>query len=357
MLGCGGLVQVRAQRRASDASLRLAILADRKLEAYATCCSCDASLARFGSWDPYAVISRWTDAREFRRNDFRRAARGSHTFGRVSERELRYGQLTRWADRIAILRFSLALLRDVQRIVSHTSLNPLCRYQTMTRRLVFPCLVFLMISGGIATAQPPGGGRGPGGGFGGRGGGPGQGGPGGGSPVEMLNQMFDTMDANQDGQLSRSEVASAINGRNGEPPRGGMQRGRSGPPQGQGDAPGFGRGLDRGGRPGGENGPMQPGQGGPGQGGPGQGGPGGPPPRPGQVLPDFVVEELGLNDRQQRQLTVLQGEVDKRLAAMLTDEQKQQLENHHQHGHHGQGGPQHGDDAGLHGNDRPQRPE
>ncbi len=103
----------------------------------------------------------------------------------------------------------------------------------------------------IATAQPPGGGRG----------------PGGGSPLEMIGHVFDMADANRDGQVSKAELTAVLNklgARN--------QQGRGGPP------PRPDNGQDQG--------QMQRGPG------------GGPPPRPGQVLPDSVIESLGLNERQ-----------------------------------------------------------
>lgn len=64
----------------------------------------------------------------------------------------------------------------------------------------------------------------------------------------------------------------------------------------------------------------------PSRGGPG-GGPGGPggPPRPGQILPPFLQEELQLTDEQKKQLEALQHEVDAKLATILTSEQKTQL--------------------------------
>jgi hypothetical protein len=53
----------------------------------------------------------------------------------------------------------------------------------------------------------------------------------------------------------------------------------------------------------------------------------------------------------------LQAEVDERLAAMLTDDQKQILEDHQHRGPHGEGGPSRpGHDQGRRGG-RPQRPQ
>jgi hypothetical protein len=50
------------------------------------------------------------------------------------------------------------------------------------------------------------------------------------------------------------------------------------------------------------------------------------PPRPGQVLPPFVQDELELTAEQKQQLAELQDEVDARLAKLLTDEQRRRLE-------------------------------
>jgi hypothetical protein len=72
--------------------------------------------------------------------------------------------------------------------------------------------------------------------------------------------------------------------------------------------------------PSGFGGPGQPSQG-------DQGGRHGAPPEPGQVLPEPVAQSLNLNERQSRQLATLQAEVDRRLAAILTDEQEAQLQN------------------------------
>jgi Spy/CpxP family protein refolding chaperone len=82
--------------------------------------------------------------------------------------------------------------------------------------------------------------------------------------------------------------------------------------------------------------PFGPGRGGPGgRGGP-PGGFGGPP-RPGQILPPFLMERLKLTAKQKKQLEELQKEVDKKLAKILTDEQKKQLKQ--MPGGPGRGGP------------------
>ena len=71
-----------------------------------------------------------------------------------------------------------------------------------------------------------------------------------------------------------------------------------------------------------------------GQGGPPPGGPGAPP-RPGQVLPPFIQNELKLSDSQRLQLQELQKDVDSRLEKILTPAQRQQLQ---QVGRRGPGG-------------------
>lgn len=70
------------------------------------------------------------------------------------------------------------------------------------------------------------------------------------------------------------------------------------------------------------------------QSGPPGGGPGGPP-RPGQVLPEFLATQLQLSAEQMTQLNALQQEVDARLANILTAEQRQQLQNMSQRGPNG----------------------
>jgi hypothetical protein len=76
-----------------------------------------------------------------------------------------------------------------------------------------------------------------------------------------------------------------------------------------------------------------PGVGAPPPGGPGPGGPGGPgrrsfgpPPRPGQILPEMLQNRLKLTDAQKVQIAKLQKEVDAKLAKILTSDQNKQLE-------------------------------
>ncbi|WP_372719995.1 EF-hand domain-containing protein [Novipirellula sp.] len=181
-------------------------------------------------------------------------------------------------------------------------------------RLLPQLAIFALIAcSNIATAQPPG-----------RGGPPGFGGPGG-SPIEMISQIFDQADANRDGCLSKQELYLAM-----QTMQANNQRGRGGPPP-QNNAYGApaGREMDRQ-PPAGEH--------------------AGPPPSPGQVLPDFIVESLELTDRQTRQLNALQSDVTKRLAGILTDEQEAKLQTPPPPRH---GGP----DAEDGERGRPQRPE
>jgi hypothetical protein len=63
----------------------------------------------------------------------------------------------------------------------------------------------------------------------------------------------------------------------------------------------------------------------PAKGGIGPGGPGGPP-KPGQVLPSFLQDALGLSPEQRKTLDALQKEVDESLGKTLTDAQKKQFQ-------------------------------
>ena len=214
--------------------------------------------------------------------------------------------------------------------------------------------------GGPERGGPPGGGPERGGPE--RGGPPG-GGERGGSPLRMLERMFDQVDADGDGAISKAELATAIenepagNDRRGNDRLGNDRRGGDDPRRGGPGGRRFGEGGDRpeaGGRmnerrlnePGGERERPEMGRGPDMQ----RRRPGGPPPRPGQVLPEFVADQLNLTDEQREQLTALQTQVDERLAEILTDPQKEQLEQHGEHGDHGPHG-EHGprDDLGEQG--------
>ena len=143
---------------------------------------------------------------------------------------------------------------------------------------------------------------------------PGQGGPpgqhgNGGGPEGMLQQIM-SLDANGDGALTPAEVTD--NGGITREELMGAIRNQGGGPQGGGGPGGGGQGGG--------------GQGGGGQGGGGQGGGGhGGPPRPGEILPDFVQNQLQLTDAQRQQLATLQAQVDAQLAQILTAQQIQQL--------------------------------
>lgn len=201
------------------------------------------------------------------------------------------------------------------------------------------------LAASTTMAQPPGGGRGPGG-------------PGG-SPLERMTKLFDLADADKDGMLTKAELQAAIqaeigsqNGHRGPgrqsppPPRDGQEPRGPGGPDGERRGPG-GPGAEH-------RGPGGPGAEHRGPGGPDgeRRGPGGTPPRPGEILPGFVIDSLGLSDEQKAKLTALQKEVDKQLASILTVEQKQEMESHRPPQH----GPGHDADQNTERNsDRPQR--
>ena len=88
----------------------------------------------------------------------------------------------------------------------------------------------------------------------------------------------------------------------------------------------FSRGRGQGGPGRGEGAPSR-GEGGPGRGEGGRGmGPGaGMGFRPGMVMPPFLMERLGLSEEQRRDVRALQEEVEKKLASILTEEQKEKL--------------------------------
>ncbi|MBV9125338.1 MAG: EF-hand domain-containing protein [Planctomycetes bacterium] len=128
-----------------------------------------------------------------------------------------------------------------------------------------------------------------------------------------LLRLFDRADANKDGVVTREELMALAAQLDKEYSQGGRRGGPGG----------FGRG----------------GPGGPG--GPGGFGPGpmGPPPRPGQVLPDFLQDRLNLTPDQKKQVEDLQKEVDARLGKILTPEQKKQLQERPRGFGRGPGGP------------------
>lgn len=118
-----------------------------------------------------------------------------------------------------------------------------------------------------------------------------------------LSRLFDRADADEDGTVTKEELAALETKEAPAPNQGG---------------PGFG----------GPGGPGFGGSGGP-PGGFGRRGPGGPN-RPGaltgEILPPEIHEQLELTATQEKDLAALQKDVDTRLAKILTAEQKKQVE-------------------------------
>jgi hypothetical protein len=114
---------------------------------------------------------------------------------------------------------------------------------------------------------------------------------------ERLTRLFDRADANKDGTVTKEELEAVA--------KEDVGRGGPGGPGGRGGPGGFGGGRG------------------------GFGGPGGPggftPPKPGEVLPLFLVEQLKLSADQKKQLAELQKETDAKLEKLLTDDQKKTL--------------------------------
>ncbi len=144
--------------------------------------------------------------------------------------------------------------------------------------------------------------------------------------IRNASAALKSLDRNHDGILDRSELGPrlrAFGGPNG-PAAGARRGGRfGGPPAGGPDGPPDGA------RDGGRFGGPPPG----GPDGPPDGPPrGGPPPgagrgRPeiGRVLPPFAREELGLSDRQHKQIAELENDVKRKLESILTADQVRQL--------------------------------
>jgi hypothetical protein len=132
-----------------------------------------------------------------------------------------------------------------------------------------------------------------------------------------LHRLFDRADADKDGFATKDELTALFTKEGG-----GRQQPMGGPP---GGGPDRFPGRPPGGFP---------------------GGPGGfGPPRPGQILPEFLQEMLELTDAQKKQLAALQKEVDAKLAKILTPEQKKQLDNFRPFGPGGPGDRPDGDDG------------
>jgi len=192
----------------------------------------------------------------------------------------------------------------------------------MRRFVGIVILMGLVATVSMVGAQPPGG-R------------PGEGGGGGGGDVSSFITRMMTLDANQDGSLSKDEVTdkrllslferadvnkdsvvtkdelTALYSKEGAS----SGRGQGGGPGGPGGRGGFGPGG-----PGGPGGMM-----------------GGPPPI-GQVLPQQIQTMLKLTNAQKKKLETLQKHVNNKLEEILTEEQRQQLEDMKNRGPGGPGG-------------------
>ena len=128
---------------------------------------------------------------------------------------------------------------------------------------------------------------------------------------KRLHRLFDQADKNKDGVVTKEELIALAKELDEESGPAGNRGGPGGP-------------------------------GGRGPGGPGGRGPGGPggfggPPQPGQVMPAFLQDRLGLTADQKKQMEELQKDVDARLAKILTDEQKKQLKEMQERGPGGLG--------------------
>ena len=139
-----------------------------------------------------------------------------------------------------------------------------------------------------------------------------------------LTRLFDRADADHDGTVTAAELNALAATEAAQPRGGGVGSGGGG----------FGGGRFGGGG----------GTGGPG-GGRFGGGFGGPP-QPGVILPSRLQERLNITPEQKTQLDALQAEVDAKLAKILTQQQKDQLEEMKNRGP-GRGGPD--GDRGLGG--------
>jgi hypothetical protein len=144
---------------------------------------------------------------------------------------------------------------------------------------------------------------------------------------ERLLRTFDRADANKDGVVTKDELTALATRLLAEDDSNGGRRGFGFP-----------------GGPGGPGGPRGPGFGGP--------------PRPGQILPNFLQDELHFTPEQRDQIAALQKEVDEKLDKLLTDAQKQQLKEMRPRfgppGRRGRRGPGGGPDANGRRPDGPQ---
>jgi hypothetical protein len=149
-----------------------------------------------------------------------------------------------------------------------------------------------------------------------------------------LHRLFDLADTNKDGVVTREELIALAakleteigpGGPGGKGPKGkgGFDDSDRKGPKGKGgfDDP------DKKGPKGGFDDPDKKGPKGKG------------PPRPGQILPTFVQEQLNLSADQRKQLDTLQKEVDTKLGKILTEEQRVQLKEMQERGFGGKGPP------------------
>ena len=132
-----------------------------------------------------------------------------------------------------------------------------------------------------------------------------------------LQALFNQIDTAKSGAITRAQIAAFF-----------VKQAAS-MPAGVADGPG--------GFPGGPGG-------GPGGSGGRFGGQGSGPPRPGQILPEFLTNSLNLSADQKAKLAVLQKEVDDRLGKILTTTQKKQMSQFRGPG--GLGGPGSGPGGG-----------
>jgi hypothetical protein len=149
-----------------------------------------------------------------------------------------------------------------------------------------------------------------------------------------LHRLFDLADTNKDGVVTREELIALAakleaeigpGGPGGKGPKGkgGFDDPDKKGPKGKGGFDDF----DKKKGPGGVDDPDRKGPKGKG------------PPRPGQILPIFVQDQLNLSDDQRKQLDTLQKEVDTRLGKILTDDQRAQLKEMQERGPGGKGPP------------------
>lgn len=114
---------------------------------------------------------------------------------------------------------------------------------------------------------------------------------------QRLQMMFKRIDSNSDGSVTQDEIRSFA-----------QNSGRQGNRVGQSGQMGRnGRGM-------------------------------GAPPRPGQILPEHLQDELNLTEAQKKKIDALQKEVDAKLAKILTQDQQQQLAEMANRGPGGPGG-------------------